>query len=355
MAYRQDFRYTNFLKNDKTLDFKTKLGYNFTRNEFYWNINTQFTYLPQHNGTLRFSIGNGNRIYSSDVLKDIKALTDSVFSFDLVNLEYFTDFNMSLSNEIEITNGLTATIGFNWHKRQPAKTPRLIINHAPPVINDDVIDELHKVVRPYYITFAPHIRLEWTPGLYYYMQNKKKINLSSPYPTFILDYERGIKNILKSTGVYERMELDIQHNIKIGLRSRFFYRIGAGAFTNQDETYFVDFANFQRNNLPNGWTDDIGGVFQNLDSRWYNASTSYFRIHGMLETPFLLLQYLGYATRLIRNERFYLSYLTMPDLPAHLEMGYGISNFVFDTGIFVSYNRYDKWGIGYKFSFGLFQ
>lgn len=355
LAYRQDFRYTNFLKNDKTLDFKTKLGYNFTRNEFYWNINTQFTYLPQHNGTLRFSIGNGNRIYSSDVLKDIKALTDSVFSFDLVNLEYFTDFNMSLSNEIEITNGLTATIGFNWHKRQPAKTPRLIINHAPPVINDDVIDELHKVVRPYYITFAPHIRLEWTPGLYYYMQNKKKINLSSPYPTFILDYERGIKNILKSTGVYERMELDIQHNIKIGLRSRFFYRIGAGAFTNQDETYFVDFANFQRNNLPNGWTDDIGGVFQNLDSRWYNASTSYFRIHGMLETPFLLLQYLGYATRLIRNERFYLSYLTMPDLPAHLEMGYGISNFVFDTGIFVSYNRYDKWGIGYKFSFGLFQ
>lgn len=355
LAYRQDFRYTNFLKNDKTLDFKTKLGYNFTRNEFYWNINTQFTYLPQHNGTLRFSIGNGNRIYSSDVLKDIKALTDSVFSFDLVNLEYFTDFNMSLSNEIEITNGLTATIGFNWHKRQPAKTPRLIINHAPPVINDDVIDELHKAVRPYYITFAPHIRLEWTPGLYYYMQNKKKINLSSPYPTFILDYERGIKNILKSTGVYERMELDIQHNIKIGLRSRFFYRIGAGAFTNQDETYFVDFANFQRNNLPNGWTDDIGGVFQNLDSRWYNASTSYFRIHGMLETPFLLLQYLGYATRLIRNERFYLSYLTMPDLPAHLEMGYGISNFVFDTGIFVSYNRYDKWGIGYKFSFGLFQ
>lgn len=355
LAYRQDFRYINYLKNDKSLDFKTKLGYNFTRKEFYWNINTQFTYLPQRNGFLRFSIGNGNRIYCSDVIKDLKALTDSTFNFDMINLEYFTDFNMSLSNQIEIVNGLTATVGVNWHRRRPTETPRLIINQAPPIINNNVIDEMHKVVRPNYISFAPHIRLEWTPGLYYYMQNNKKVNLTSPYPTFILDYERGIKNFLKSMGTYERMELDIQHNIKIGLRSRFFYRIGAGAFTNQEETYFVDFVNFQRNNLPNGWSDDIGGVFQNLDSRWYNASTSYLRAHCMLEAPFLFLQYLGYATRFIRNERFYLSYLTMPDLPAHLEVGYGISNFIFDTGIFVSYNKYAKWGIGYKFSFGLFQ
>lgn len=355
LAYRQDFRYTNYLRKDRSLHFRTKLGYNFTRKEFYWNINAQFTYLPRHNGSLNFSIGNGNRVYSSDVLKDIKALTDSTFSFDLMNLEYFTDFNMSLSNKIEITNGLTATIGFNWHRRKPAETPELVINHAPPMIDDEIIDELHHVVRPYYYSFAPHIRIEWTPGLYYYMQNNRKINLTSPFPTFTLDYERGLKNILKSTGVYERMELDIQHNIKIGLRSRFFYRIGVGAFTNQDETYFVDFVNFQRNNLPNGWSDEIGGIFQNLDSRWYNASTCYFRMHGMLETPFLLLQYLGYATRFIRNERFYFSYLAMPKLPGHVEFGYGISNFIFDTGIFVSYNKYEKWGIGYKLSFGLFQ
>lgn len=43
-----------------------------------------------------------------------------------------------------------------------------------------------------------------------------------------------------------------------------YYRFGFGAFTNQDELYFVDFANFARHNLPVGWNDEIGGVFQVL-------------------------------------------------------------------------------------------
>ena len=46
-----------------------------------------------------------------------------------------------------------------------------------------------------------------------------------------------------------------------------YYRFGFGAFTNQDELYFVDFANFSRHNLPVGWNDEIGGVFRVLDSR----------------------------------------------------------------------------------------
>jgi len=37
-----------------------------------------------------------------------------------------------------------------------------------------------------------------------------------------------------------------------------YYRFGFGAFTNQDELYFVDFANFSRHNLPVGWNDEIG-------------------------------------------------------------------------------------------------
>lgn len=42
-----------------------------------------------------------------------------------------------------------------------------------------------------YISFAPRIRVEWTPALYYYMNGKRKINLRSDYPTFSVDYERG--------------------------------------------------------------------------------------------------------------------------------------------------------------------
>lgn len=43
-----------------------------------------------------------------------------------------------------------------------------------------------------------------------------------------------------------------------------YWRFGWGEFTNQKELYFVDFANLRRSNLPMGWSDDIGGVFQLL-------------------------------------------------------------------------------------------
>lgn len=62
-----------------------------------------------------------------------------------------------------------------------------------------------------------------------------------------------------------------------------YYRFGFGAFTNQDELYFVDFANFARHNLPVGWNDEIGGVFQVLDGRWYNSSRRYVRGHFTYE------------------------------------------------------------------------
>ena len=51
--------------------------------------------------------------------------------------------------------------------------------------------------------------------------------------------------------------------------------------------YFVDFANFARRNLPEGWNDDIGGTFQLLDGRWYNSSRQYWRGNFTYESPFI--------------------------------------------------------------------
>lgn len=89
-----------------------------------------------------------------------------------------------------------------------------------------------------------------------------------------------------------------------------YYRFGFGAFTNQDELYFVDFANFARHNLPVGWNDEIGGVFQVLDGRWYNSSRRYVRGHFTYEAPFLILRHLMKYTRYVQNERLYISALS---------------------------------------------
>ena len=350
LSYRQDFRYNRLFRGDKLLRIVPKLGYNFTRKEFYWSLNADFEYWPQKRGFFRLNVGNGNRIYSSKVLDELKAMPDSIFNFDLIHLDYFKDLYFNFRHTVEIVNGLDIGLGFSAHKRTAVEPSRFVITGDYPMPPPEFMDKFKNT----YISFAPRIRIEWTPGLYYYMNGKRKINLHSIYPTFSVDYERGIKGVFKSTGEYERIEFDLQHQIRMGLMRNIYYRFGFGAFTNQDELYFVDFANFSRHNLPVGWSDEIGGVFQVLDSRWYNSSRRYVRGHFTYEAPFLILRHLMKYTRYVQNERIYISALSMPHLQPYLEVGYGIGTHIFDVGVFVSSENWKFGGIGCKFTFELF-
>ena len=345
LSYRQDFRYNRIFRGDKWLRIVPKLGYNFTRKEFYWSLNADFEYWPQKRGFFRLSVGNGNRIYSSKMLDELKAMPDSIFNFDLIHLDYFKDLYFNFRHSFEIINGLDISLGFSAHKRTAVEKSRFVITGDYPMPPPEFMERFRNT----YISFAPRIRVEWTPALYYYMNGKRKINLRSDYPTFSVDYERGIEGVFKSTGEYERVEFDLQHKIQLGLMRNIYYRFGFGAFTNQDELYFVDFANFARHNLPVGWNDEIGG-----DGRWYNSSRRYVRGHFTYEAPFLILRHLMKYTRYVQNERLYISALSMPHLQPYLEVGYGIGTHIFDVGVFVSSENWKFSGIGCKFTFELF-
>ncbi len=353
IAYRQDLKFHTLFRNGQSIHAGTRLGYNFTHNEFYWNVGGEYHYWPEKMGMFKINVGNGNRIGNSRIIDELKSIpSDSVIDFDKLNLDLFLDLNLEISNRIEIVNGLSLDMGVMFHRRTPAEHPEESFRQV--VLPDNVAEGLQANIRPRYNSFAPRIRLEWTPGLYYYMNGRQKTRLKSRYPTFILDYERGLKNIFHSTGVYERIEFDMQHHIRTGALSTLYYRIGTGLFTNQKETYFVDFVNFRKSNLPEGWNDEIGGVFQALNGRWYNASPYYVRGHISYEAPFLIMRHLIKHTSHIQNERLYLNLLTMDRLGPYFELGYGIGTFVFDMGLFLSLEDFKKIGFGYKITFELF-
>ena len=314
-------------------------------------MNADFEYWPEKRGGIHLSVGNGNRIYSSDVLDEIKQTPDSIFDFDKMKLDYFYDLYFNIQHSLEPINGLDISLGVSVHRRtmiNPIKFEQVgtSIVIPPP--------EFLSKIKNTYISFAPHVRVGWTPCLYYYMNGKRKINYRSSYPTFTVDFERGIKNVFNSTGEYERWEFDVQHKIRLGLMRNIYYRVGLGLFTDQAEVYFVDFTNFSRRNLPVGWNDEIGGVFQLLDGRWYNASHRYVRAHFTYEAPFLLIPHLIKYTRYLQNERLYVSLLSMPRLHPYLEVGYGIGTHIFDFGVFVGSENWKYLQIGCKFTFELF-
>ncbi|MBQ8501466.1 MAG: hypothetical protein IJ494_04045 [Bacteroides sp.] len=366
VSYRQEFKYNRLFTGDRLLRIVPRIGYNFKLKEFYWRIAADYDYWPAKRAALHIEVGNGNRIYSSDVLDELKAIPDSIFDFNQIHLDYFKDLYVRLRHTWEIVNGLTLDVGLSMHRRTEVERSNFVLNYpsmpsvtrvgtnVPSSFFPNFDPNLLNKFRHTYTSFAPRVRLSWTPGQYYYMNGKRKINLYSRFPTVSVDWERGISGILKSTGKYERVEVDFQHNISLGVMSDIYYRLGWGAFTNQKELYFVDFANLTRSNLPMGWNDEIGGVFQLLDGQWYNSSRHYLRGHLTYEAPFLLLPHLGRYTQHVINERLYLNLLSVPHLKPYVEVGYGIGTNIFDFGLFASFANWKYQEFGCKFTFELF-
>lgn len=366
-SYRQEFKYNRLFKGDRLLHVVPRIGYNFKERIFYWQVRSDFDYWPRKRAALHIDFGNGNRIYSSEVLDDLKAIPDSLFDFNQIHLDYFKDLYLNIRHSWEIVNGLTLELGLSMHRRTEVERSKFVPNYPsmPPTKSAQVADggssffpnfdpNILNKFRHTYNSFAPRVKVSWTPGQYYYMNGDRKINLHSKYPTILVDWERGINGVLNSSGSYERIEVDLQHQIPLGLMRDLYWRLGWGAFTNQEELYFVDFANLRRSNLPMGWSDDIGGVFQLLDGRWYNSSRKYLRAHVTYEAPFLLLRHLMKYTQYVLNERLYLNTLVVPHLKPYVEVGYGIGTHIFDFGLFASFANWKYQEIGCKFTFELF-
>lgn len=355
LSYRQEFKYNRFFTGDRLLRIVPKLGYNFKHKEFYWSTNLDFDYWPRKRAALHIDAGNGHRIYSSDVLDEFRSMPDSTFNFDNFQLNYFNDLFLNVRHSWEIVNGVSLDVGFSMHKRTLVENSNFVyVDPMVPTRSMNYVPEVVNKLRRTYNSFAPRVRLTWTPGQYYYMNGDRKVNLHSKYPSISVDWERGINGVLHSAGIYERVEVDIQHSIPLGLMRDIYLRFGWGAFTNQKEMYFVDFANLRRSNLPVGWNDEIGGVFQLLDGRWYNSSRKYIRGHFTYEAPFLLLRHLMKYTQHVLNERLYLNALVVPHLNPYLEVGYGIGTNIFDFGVFGSFANWKFQEVGCKFTFELF-
>lgn len=346
-SYRIDFPLQFSMKKGQSFEIFPRIGYNFTDKQFYWNLRGTLNYLPRKQGNLIVSMGNGERIYNSSVLDKLKNETQANIDFDKLNLDYFNDLHWDVNNRIELFNGFQFTAGIIYHRRTPFRKPELN-NELPPQLGIPRI-------KTTYVSFAPHVRLEYTPRQYYYYNYYNKVNTKSSYPTFSIDWERGLKHVMRSSIEYERFEFEINYKLRIKSLRSIMARLGYGFFTKQSDIFFVDYANFSRHSIPYGWEDELGGIFHLLDRRWYNSSTKYVRGNLIYESPMMFLTRISGLTRYIQQERLYLNLLRMNNLPFYCEAGYGFATHVFDIGVFVNNINGQFNTFGCKFTFELFR
>ena len=336
LSYRQVFKYNKLFPDGRHLRIAPQIGYNFTKKEFYAKLSSQFVYDPFRHAAIEVEVGNGNRIYSSAVIDQLNELPDSTFSFDGLDLDYFKDVYLNVFHSIDLANGLNLRAGVSMHWRHTKNTP-----------------EVSSRVQTSYNSFAPRVRLEWTPGMYYYIAGRRKMDVGSRFPTFVLDMEKGIP-VLSNSGSYFRAELSAEQIVRLHGIHSLAYHVGGGFFAETDDMYFVDYVDFADRNLPQGWNDDIGGTFQQLGSKWYNYARNYVRANVTFETPFILLYPFTHILSFIQKERLYGGIVFLPHLNPYIEIGYGVGTHVFDLGIFSGFKNGEFYSAGVKFTFELF-
>lgn len=349
ISYAQRLRYTKLFKGDRLFFIEPKIGYNFKEKELYWYVRGNLDYSPKRNASVFFDIGHGYNIGTDKIINDLKALPDTIFDYTSLHLYDFKVGYLRFGHRIEVANGFNISAILALHQYKEIKKSDFKILKG----NSEYLEQALQIARRKYTDFVPELQLTWTPHQYYYMDGNRKVYLYSKYPTFSLNWAYAIKGVLNSTTTYHRIEFDMQHQIKLGLTKKISYRFGAGGFFNYSNLYFADFLNFQRNNLPEGWDDEIGGTFQLLSSNKYYGITRYVRGHIKFDAPFLIIPALFKKLPFIMKERIYCNVLYVNTLKPYIELGYGIGTRLFNVGIFFGgeVNKFDL--IGFKTTFEL--
>lgn len=314
----------NFTSN-KYLSYDPHVGYNFKIKKFYFNSPIRYNYNVKRNYWVELTWRNGNRITNSDVLEKIKDENRDTIDFASLDLDYFDDELLQLSNNIDIGDKWSITTGCVYHLRK--------------AVNKSKMEELGKPSA--YRSFAPQLTVQYRPSL--------------RGPVFTANYERSFRGILKSNTEYERFELDASYKKRLRSLRSYSVRLGGGLYTNKSTDYFVDFTNFRDNYLPGDWEDDWTGQFQLLNSEWYNASQYYLRANVSYESPLLLLTWLPFVGKYIETERLYASALQIEHTRPYIELGYGLTNRYFSIGLFGSFLNGKLNEFGSKFTFELFR
>lgn len=339
LSLKTKIRFSSDFKKGHNLTANLYLGYNFRNNEFFFKTPTYWTFAPRHNGQFQIEFGKGNPLYNSQQADDIRKHLSSNMQYDsLLNVfnryhfNYYKDYYGKVAFAYEILNGLNVRLQAVYHDRR--------LQEWNKVADQNGMDREYR-------SFAQNLRVEWTPGLFYYINRNQKRPLFSHWPTFIAEWERGI-HAFGCDNRYERWEFETNYRINLYALRSITLKAGGGFYSTRHQSYFVDYENFRYNSLPDSWLDVMMGQFEALDQNWYNESPYYIRLCGSYESPMLLFSRIKIFTKYIKRERIYCNLLNVHALYPYTEAGYSVSTHLFDFGGFVGATRKGNLSFGWK-------
>jgi len=195
-------------------------------------------------------LGGGKRLYQFNKDNPINALTNSVYTlFAKKNyMKLYEAWFGTIAYNNRFGNGLRWNINATFEDRIPLenstdysffkKESFFLPNHPYELSN--IPFNRHKA-------FVGSLILSYQPGQRYIQYPYTKVAIGSKYPTFELQYSKGIKNIFSSDVDFDKWRLSIFDNMNLKMGGLFRYRVSAGGFINNNHVELPDFQHFNGN------------------------------------------------------------------------------------------------------------
>jgi len=340
------------LKNTNLVSANGQIGYAFDRKQLLWNLQGAYRF-NQGRNTIQLGAGKSTLDFNPLGATSLENLTSSLYFRQNLNRyyekqNYWGQYSMYLTQELKIIASLSA-------------------NNNLALVNNSDFSFFYRKVRDYHLNIPDNanyimtnhrntlasLELEYTPGQNYYLYKNTRVITPSNYPTFSIQWKKGVPDFLGGETNYQFVKASIHQDINIYGAEKINYIVSAGLFLDTKPTNFSEFNHFATQPLTVG-IKDFNSTFQLLDYYKYSINDRFIEGHFNYTTPYLLLKRLPIIRNRVWTEKLMVNYLYTPDLRNYTEFGYGIGNELYNIGVFGSFKNLNSDRFGLKISLKIF-
>jgi len=234
-----------------------------------------------------WTLSGGSRVSQFNKESPITALNNSIntlFWGDNFMKTYENRFG-SLTFTKRYESGLRFSVNALYEDRRPLNNTTSFTVFKDDSVNITPNYPYEKIAQQ----FTPHqafilsADISIKPGQQYIEFPNRKVPVGSKYPTFSLNYTRGIQDVFGSDVNFDKWKFTISDSKNLKLAGTLKYKIGIGGFLNDKKVFIQDYQHF------NGNRSTAAGEYVNsfqLVSYYGNSTTDKFYSFGHLEHHF---------------------------------------------------------------------
>ena len=220
--------YNKEFKNNYLLETEGQLDYGFRNEDLKGKVGVGLTYVPLK--FVRTFIRFGDYY---DLIN-----RNSSFTAVLSRSNYVRTKNVSISQRMEVINGLYAEATFSY-QHQLAIDNLKLVDYSFLAFGDtadqSTIETLNKPTSfPNYKKAEADLTLKYRFKQRYYIKNNKKVITDASFPILSLKYRRGIPGVLDSEVDFEYIELSIEDDFRLPQLGYSSWKVSTGTFTNKN-------------------------------------------------------------------------------------------------------------------------